>query len=142
MSTVLDLIDTHYRGLQSGDLELAASPFSKDVAAEFPTGPVDGIEGLRAVIGVFLAAFPGMRIERRNTWVDGESAVAEIVFHGRQTGPLVTADGEVPPSGREVTFGLVDTFTVREGKIAEHRVYWDNVSFLTQLGLLDLSAGV
>ncbi|MGM7648422.1 ester cyclase [Nocardia sp. JW2] len=65
-----------------------------------------------------------------------EGAIAEIVFTGVQTGPLPTAEGEVPPSGRTVTFPLIDTFTLRDGKVAEHRVYWDNVSFLTQLGLM------
>ncbi|MET9216170.1 MULTISPECIES: ester cyclase [unclassified Nocardia] len=136
MSDLLDLVRTHYAGLETGDLDLAASPFTDDVAAEFPSGPLAGIEALRGLIGAFIAAFPGMRIERRNTWVDGDTAIAEIVFTGVQTGPLATPDGEVPASGRTVTFPLIDTFTLRDGKVAEHRVYWDNVSFLTQLGLL------
>jgi predicted ester cyclase len=136
MSDLLALVDTHYQGLENGDLDLAAGPFTDDVAAEFPSGPLDGIEALRGMIGVFITAFPGMRIERRNTWTDGATAIAEIVFTGTQTGPLATPEGEVPPSGRTVTFPLIDTFTLRGEKIAEHRVYWDNVSFLTQLGLM------
>ncbi len=136
MSDLLELVRTHYAGLETGDLDLAASPFTDDVAAEFPSGPLAGIEALRGLIGAFITAFPGMKIERRNTWIDGDTAIAEIVFTGVQTGPLATPEGEVPPSGRTVTFPLIDTFTLRDGKVAEHRVYWDNVSFLTQLGLL------
>ncbi|MFG3618691.1 ester cyclase [Nocardia sp. NPDC047654] len=136
MSDLLDLVNVHYAGLEGGDLDLAASPFTEDVAAQFPSGPLTGIEALRGMIGAFITAFPGMKIERRNTWVDGDTAIAEIVFTGVQTGPLATADGEVPPSGRTVTFPLIDTFTLRDGKVGEHRVYWDNVSFLTQLGLM------
>ncbi|MBF6074301.1 nuclear transport factor 2 family protein [Nocardia beijingensis] len=140
MSDLLALVETHYEGLEAGDLERAASPFTDDVAAEFPSGPMSGIEALRGLIGAFITAFPGMKIERRNIWTDGDTAIAELVFTGVQTGPLATAQGEVPPSGRTVTFPLIDTFTLRDGKVAEHRVYWDNVSFLTQLGLMPAQA--
>ncbi|MEV6062903.1 ester cyclase [Nocardia asteroides] len=136
MSDLLALVNTHYEGLETGDVELAASPFGDDVASVFPSGPLAGIEGLRGMITAFITAFPGMRIERRNVWVDGDTAIAEIVFHGVHTGPLATAQGEVPPSGRELTFPLIDTFTLRDGKVVEHRGYWDNVTFLTQLGLM------
>ncbi|MGV9711443.1 ester cyclase [Gordonia sp. NPDC003424] len=88
------------------------------------------------MIGAFITAFPDMKIDRRNTWREGDTSVAEVAFTGTQTGPMATAEGEVPPSGRHVTFGLIDIFAVCDGKVAEHRVYWDNVSFLTQLGLL------
>ncbi|RDI55966.1 ester cyclase [Nocardia mexicana] len=136
MSELTDLVHKHYDGLESGNLELAASPFADDVAAEFPTGPLQGIDALRGLIQAFITAFPDMKIDRRNIWRDGDTAIAELTFSGTQTGPLATAQGEVPPSGRAVTFPLVDTFTARDGKVVEHRVYWDNASFLTQLGLL------
>lgn len=136
MSDLLALVDTHYEGLEAGDLDLAASPFTDDVAAEFPAGPQSGIDALRGTIGAFITAFPGMKITRRNTWVDGDTAIAEIVFTATHSGPLATPGGDVPPTGNTVTFPLIDTFTLRDGKVAEHRVYWDNVSFLTQLGLM------
>lgn len=137
MSAVTDLVDTHYRGLTDGDAGLAASIFAPDARGQFPTGEVAGREGLQAVAQTFITAFPGMTIERLRTWVTDDGAVAEIRFAGMQTGPLVTPDGEVPPSGRTVSFPLVDTFVVRDGSVVEHHVYWDNVSFLGQLGLID-----
>ncbi|WP_185981879.1 ester cyclase [Skermania sp. ID1734] len=140
MSELLDLVHTHYTGLESGDLELAASPFADDVASEFPSGPLAGIDALRGLIQAFITAFPDMKLTRRNIWLDGDTAVAEVTFSGTQTGPLATPQGEVPPSGRPVTFPLIDIFTMRSGKVVEHRGYWDNVSFLTQLGLLPAPA--
>ena len=136
MGVLSDLVDTHYRGLEAGDLDLAASPFADDVATEFPSGPMQGVDALRGLIQVFITAFPDMKLTRRNTWESGDTAVAELTFSGTHTGPLGTPDGEVPPSGKPLTFGLIDTFTVRDGKIVEHRGYWDNVTFLSQLGLL------
>ncbi|MFF0488733.1 ester cyclase [Nocardia sp. NPDC003482] len=136
MSELLDFVTAHYNGLESGDVDLAASPFSADVASEFPSGPLAGIDALRGLIQAFITAFPDLRIERRNVWQDGDTAIAEITFSGTHTGPLATPAGEVPPTGRAVRFPLVDTFTMRDGKVVEHRGYWDNAAFLTQLGLL------
>ena len=136
MSNLLELVDAHYRGLEAGDYELAMSPFADDVAAEFPTGPLTGRDALGGLVQAYITAFPGMTITRRNIWQDGDTAVAEIVFSGTQNGPMATPAGELPASGRAVTFPLVDTFTMRDGKVAEHRVYWDNLSFMTQLGLV------
>ncbi|MCX4095565.1 ester cyclase [Nocardia sp. alder85J] len=141
MTELLDLVDAHYRGLETGDLELAASPFAETVASEFPAGPMVGIEALRGLIQAFITAFPDLKLARRNVWVSGDSAVAEVTFSGTHTGPLATPDGTVPPTGKAVTFPLIDIFTLRDGKVVEHRGYWDNALFLTQLGLLPAPAG-
>lgn len=137
MTELLNLVDAHYKGLETGDLELALSPFADDVEAEFPSGPLKGKNELSGMVQGFITAFPGMKITRRNTWQDGSTVVVELTFEGRQDGPLATPAGDVPPSGRDVAFGLIDTFTQRDGKVVSHRVYWDNVAFLTQLGLLE-----
>ncbi|MDR7166963.1 steroid delta-isomerase-like uncharacterized protein [Nocardia kruczakiae] len=133
-------IEAHYQGLNTGDVELAASPFSDDVACEFPSGPLAGIGELRGMIQTFITAFPDLTITVRNIWHDGDGAVAEVSFSGTHTGPLATPQGEVPPTGRAVRFPLVDTFAVKDGKVVEHRGYWDNAAFLTQLGLLPAAA--
>ena len=134
-------IDTHYQGLNTGDVERAASPFSDDVVCEFPAGPLSGIGELRGMIQTFITAFPDLRIEVRNIWREGDGAVAEVTFTGTHTGPMATPGGEVPPTGRPVRFPLIDIFTARDGKVVEHRGYWDNAAFLTQLGLLPEPAG-
>ncbi|WP_062997083.1 ester cyclase [Nocardia mikamii] len=121
-------------------MELAASPFSEDVACEFPSGPLSGIGELRGMIQTFITAFPDLTIAVRNIWHDGDGAVAEVSFSGTHHGPLATRQGEVPPTGRAMQFPLVDTFAVEDGKVVEHRGYWANASFLTQLGLLPTAA--
>lgn len=135
MSQLLEMIEGHYQGLNSGDLEMATAPFAADVSVELPTGAFQGIEGLRAAMTAFFTAFPDLAVTHRSLVSDGRAAMAERVLTGTQNGPLATADGEVPPSGRSVSLPIVDTFVLRDGQIAEHNVYWDNLAFLTQLGL-------
>ncbi|MFT3660673.1 MAG: ester cyclase [Gordonia sp. (in: high G+C Gram-positive bacteria)] len=137
MSELSDkIIDVHNRGLAEHDKELFATIFAPDVAVELPGAAFEGIEGLLQTIEVFYTAFPDIELTPRQVWADETGVVAEQVFTGTHNGPLVSADGEVAPTGKAVTFGLIDTFVVNdEGQVTAHRVYYDQLAFLSQLGL-------
>lgn len=130
------IVDVHNRGLQAHDKDLFRTVFADDVKVELPGSAFEGVDGLLATIEVFYTAFPDIKLTPRQVWADENGVVAEQVFTGTHTGPLATPEGEVPPTGKPVTFGLIDTFLVgADGKVTDHRVYYDNLSFLTQLGL-------
>ena len=42
----------------------------------------------------------------------------------------------VPPTGKEVTFGLFITYRVAGGKIVEHWMLTDNLAMMQQLGMM------
>ena len=88
----------------------------------------------RALGEAFLAAVPDMRHEIVRTFEDGDTIVVEGVYAGTQTGPLETPQGTIPPSGKAFAFRYVDVLQARDGKCVSHRVYWDNVTFLAQIG--------
>jgi ketosteroid isomerase-like protein len=44
-------------------------------------------------------------------------------------------NGTLPASGNAFAFPYVDLFELRDGICISHRVYWDNVGFLMQLGV-------
>ena len=69
------------------------------------------------------------------TFEDGDTVIVEGVFSGTQTGPLVMDNGTLPASGNAFAFPYVDLFELRDGICISHRVYWDNVGFLMQLGV-------
>jgi len=67
----------------------------------------------------------------------GDTAIDEGWFSGRNTGPVRLPSGEsLPPTGKEFRIRGVDFATVRGGRIVSYRVYYDQLSFLDQLGLL------
>ncbi len=137
MSTLLDLMHSHYRGLETGDLEVATAPFANDVVTETPSGVVEGIEGFRGLAQAFVTAVPDMKLAIRNTWEVDDTIIVEGDYSGTQSGPLATPDGsEIPATGRSFSFPYVDILRARDGLFVEHRLYWDNAAFLTQLGLL------
>jgi hypothetical protein len=52
-------------------------------------------------------------------------------------GPLATPTGEtLPPTGRRVSVRGVDVQTHLGGGVARHHIYFDQVEFLAQLGLM------
>ena len=136
MSMLLELVHSHYRGLETGDLELATAPFADEVVTATPSGVVEGIEGFRGLVQAFFTAAPDMKLAVRNEWEVGDTIIVEGDYSGTQSGPLATPDGgEIPATGRSFSFPYVDILRARDGKFVEHRVYWDNVAFLSQLGL-------
>ncbi len=49
----------------------------------------------------------------------GDEVKVAVAFQlvGRHTGPLLTAAGELPPTGRRISFRVVDILTLDAGKI-------------------------
>lgn len=130
------IVDAHNRGLAEKDMELFGSIFADDVAVELPGGTsFEGRDGIVQTAVAFYTAFPDIRLTPRQIWADDNGVVVEQVFTGTHTGPLATPNGEVPLTGKKVEFGLIDTFLVTDGKVSAHRVYYDNLALLGQLGL-------
>jgi len=131
------LIDTHYAEINGNDFSDARELFSPDVVTHAPgSGPLTGIEPFVAYGQGFLRAFPDGRIQRDRYLESGDRVVVEGRFTGTNTGPLQTPAGELPPTGRAMVLPFADVFRVVDGKITEHRIYYDTLGLLAQLGLV------
>jgi hypothetical protein len=60
----------------------------------------------------------------------------EGTFRGTNTGPLQGPGGLTPATSQAFTLEFCDVFGVHDGKVGTHRVYYDQLSFLSQLGLI------
>jgi len=144
VSELTDIRDRHYEGVGSGDLDLAASVMAPDIENRFPGAPpgsADGVEGFRAFAGPFANAFPDASIRVVSTVESGDTIVTEGVYGGTHTGPLEGPQGTVPPTGRTIELPFADIFRVRDGRAVAHHLYFDQATFMAQLGLLPQPAG-
>jgi ketosteroid isomerase-like protein len=66
----------------------------------------------------------------------GDTAINEWSASGTHQGPLETPEGTIPATGKQITIRGCDVVTVRDGRITSHRAYFDQLSFMAQLGLL------
>ena len=53
-------------------------------------------------------------------------------FRGRHEKDLVGPQGTIAAQGKDLNMPYADFFRIRNGKIIEHNVYWDQVGMLAQ----------
>jgi steroid delta-isomerase-like uncharacterized protein len=114
----------------------AAALYAPDLEMTEPGGTTQGIEPFLAHAKGFATALPDSRLEVTSVVESGTFVVVEGAYTGTHTGPLVTPQGEVPPTGRQLSLPLCEVFEVAAGRIAKLRAYYDQMTFAAQLGLL------
>ena len=136
MSELEQMVKVHYAGINVGDLDAALSVFDPDCEIVTPNGTMRGVAAQRALGEAFRTAAPDNRIDATHTFEAGDTIIVEGIYSGTHTGPLVGPDGEIPATGRSFSFPYCDVLQARDGKFVSHHIYWDNVTFLAQLGVL------
>ena len=105
----------------------------------FPGSPegIQGRDAIRKFNETMAKAFQDTEMKLSNVIPKGDTVAAEFVFKGKNTGPLELPTGAtLPATNRQVTIpGALFLRVNTEGLIAEQRVYFDNASFLQQLGV-------
>jgi ketosteroid isomerase-like protein len=102
---------------------------------EVPTGEVfEGREALRGYYERFAVAFPDGRCEDITVRAGDGFVVGEFVGRGTNTGPLVTPEGELPPSGVRIDIAFCDVHLLKDGRIIETHRYWDTAPLAAMLG--------
>ena len=135
MSQHRTFIDTVYGHLNVGDFDAVEPYFAPDVETRAPGGTLKTRDEWRAMGNAFHAAVPDMKHEIVRYYEDGDTILVEGIYSGTQTGPLVTETGTLPPSGNAFAFPYIDILELRDGICVNHRIYWDNLGFMTQLGV-------
>lgn len=88
----------------------------------------------------WLKAFPDGKMKVRTEIVSGPWVVQEIVMEGTHSAPLQSPNGTVAPTFKKVTAYGVQILRVENGKVAEARIYFDQLDQMKQLGLIPVPA--
>jgi ketosteroid isomerase-like protein len=125
----LEAIDAH-------DLKGVRASFTGDAGIVAPGVELHGKEEIVGWIRVFITAFPDLKHEVRAVIETGDACVAEVRFSGTHTGPLASPDGEILPTGKPFVLDYAHISRFEDGRIKSDHVYFDQLTFLSQLGLL------
>lgn len=137
MGEAREVMDRFTEALTGTDLKAAMECFAEDAVAVTPDGEVRGRESIGEYWRQMTDALPDSTYESTYTHESGDTAIDEGYFAGRNTGPLVLPSGEsLEPTQKEVRVRGCDVATVENGKIVSYRLYFDQLDFLGQLGLL------
>lgn len=101
------------------------------------SSPMHGREALLEYYKGMYKTMPDMKMDYSVVAFSSDTIVFEGVGSGTFTGPLVTPEGEVAPTGNKVSIKAVFIAKISpDGLIAEDRTYFDNLAFMKQMGLL------
>jgi steroid delta-isomerase-like uncharacterized protein len=112
----------------SGDLSAADRLMTADVKIHQPE--VGGVNGLKDYNGVIRTAFPDWYSTPEELLVEGDMVVERWTGRGTQRGDFMG----IAASGRHVEVPGVVFYRIANGKIAEFRGFFDQMSMLHQLG--------
>jgi steroid delta-isomerase-like uncharacterized protein len=98
--------------------------------------PITTKDGLRQYAEAWFTAFPDMSIKQMNRVVGDDAVAAEVEFTGTNTGPMMMAANEIPPTGKAVQGRGTYFARVRDGKVVEFNSYPDIAGMMMQLGFM------
>ena len=91
---------------------------------------IDTVENLRA-------AFPNLNHKEQQIIAQNDTVISVLNVTGTNTGNFFI----LPPTGKNISYEAVHIYRIDEdGKIAEHRAIRDDLTFLSQLGVVKPSS--
>lgn len=108
---------------------------------DVPSGTTThGKQEFKRYLQAWASAFSDGRIETTTAAATEDTSVIEFVGRGTQDGPLMSPNGDIPPTGKwtEIHFCEVSHFV--NGKLSEGRLYYDLLGILTQIGVIQAPA--
>ena len=108
------------------------SNFTKDVVMYSKPSDVIGIDSMKAYYANFLTGFSNIQFTIKDVFGQGDKLVKYWNFKGVHTGVFFG----IPPTGKAVSLDGTTLVRMSNGKIAEERDFFDNMDFMTQLGLV------
>jgi predicted ester cyclase len=130
-------MDRFFQVVDSKQLDKLAEVDAPDLDMIMPMGPVKGLEGHKRMLQGFGTAFPDFKHVTSRCVESGDLISCEGTFSGDHTGPMMMPDGKtLPATNKHVEIPYAGIARIKNGKVAELHVYFDNMSFMMQLGLL------
>ncbi|AYJ47040.1 ester cyclase [Rhodococcus sp. P1Y] len=111
-------------------------PWASDAELVAPGGTFTGRDGVLAFLSVFQQAFSDGKLIVNTSVTDGANASVEGVFEGLHDGPLESPSGPVEATGKRISFRWSATYVVNGSELLSEHLYFDQLDFLTQLGVL------
>jgi steroid delta-isomerase-like uncharacterized protein len=99
---------------------------------ELPPGIPGGREGVKQLTAMLRSAFPDFKATIDDIIAEGDKVVIRQTWSGTHKGEFMG----VPPTGKSVSFGVIDIIRVDGGKFVEHWGQMDSMGMMQQLGAI------
>ena len=133
---IVKLARRQVEAFSTGDWEQVHAGLTADSVYD-ELGTQRKIEGPEKIVELFKAwktAFPDAVGTVTSGIASGNKAALEVTWKGTHTGPLGTAEGTIPASGKRQETPAAFFLTFEGDKITESRHYFDSMTLLKQIG--------
>jgi steroid delta-isomerase-like uncharacterized protein len=120
------------RMLQLGDPSIADEIVAADYYNHDASDPSIGLEGVRAFVTIFKDAMPDAQVDIAYQVAEGDKVVSRYTWSGTHQGELFG----VPATGTNVSWTVMTTFRIADGKIREAWLNSDQWGLMQQLGVV------
>jgi len=143
MSEVKSTTDRFVAAFNAHDENALLALHAADIKFNAPGGfKATNAKDATAFAMTWLKAFPDGKMKVRSEIVSGPWVVQEITMEGTHTAPLANPTRTIPATYKKVVGYGVQLLRVENEKIAEARIYFDQLEQMTQLGLIPAPATV
>ncbi len=138
-TTLQELMKKEVEAFNRHDADAFAALYTSDATAYDPqyAEPLKGREAIQKDIEDFFSAFPDVQAKILSSVASGDTIAFEVEISGTHEGPLVTPNGNIPPTNRHVKIrgSRVMRFN-SQGLLEECNRYYDLAGIMQQLGLM------
>jgi steroid delta-isomerase-like uncharacterized protein len=137
MPTAREVVAAATEAFNAHDEERIRAVYAEDVVLEAP-GEVrrEGVDAAVEYYMGWLRAFPDAEIRVLGEVAEDDWVAHRFTFEGTHQDTLVGPTGEIPATNRQLTGQGMEFFRVKDGRIVEDHLCFDQVQLMTQLGLL------
>lgn len=118
------------RGNMSRADELLSPDFVE--REELPPGIPRDREGVKQLTIMMRSAFPDFKATIDDIVAEGDKVVVRQTWSGTHKGEFMG----IPPTGKSVSFGVIDIIRIAGGKFVEHWGVMDSMGMMQQLGAI------
>jgi steroid delta-isomerase-like uncharacterized protein len=133
---IIQLARKQIAAFNSGDWDQLGAGLAPDSRYD-ELGTQRKIEGSEKVVDLFKGwktAFPDAVGTVTSAVASDNKAALEVTWKGTHSGPLATAEGTIPASGKLQETPAAFFFTFDGDKVKESRHYFDSMTLLKQIG--------
>lgn len=119
--------------INKGKVDLFDSAFSPNVFYDNASTHLQGIDEFKKYIEGYITAFSNRDFQILEIYGSGERVIKRWSFTGTHTGVF----SGIKPTGRRITMEGVTIATIRMGKIVAERDYFNDLSLMQDLGVIN-----
>lgn len=144
----LRMVDAAFEAINDQDWDHLWGFHMDGIAMSVPDlpDPVKGREAVQARLRAWAEALPDLSWKRVRGFGQGDWVCVELTITGTHKGPLrhgldeatlaTQRDSFVPPTGKRIELRACVVYKVEQGEISESHIYYDQLGFMNQLGLV------